>query len=489
MKPGHIDDWNGTDYFREILNEAAGHGAGPGVDLFVKASSVLLAGPKLAFMANDGVGHQPSNGTMLRESRVMLSITWRIGSPLMLQSLTLRVVASVMVMLMVVVMGCEKSAPTSPRQVDAAGPVPPAPPSRDATVLSQPSVEQPDISPKRPDIPALLGIGSPAPSLSIAQWMTGESFESFQPGQVYVVEFWATWCPPCRTSMPHLSQLQQKYGDEVKFVGVTREPEETVRKFLDQEQSPGKTWVEVIQYRLAIDSADATSVAYMNAAQQTGIPTAFIVGRDAVVEWIGHPMMMDDPLEKVVAGAWDRQAAVAQFQQQQKLKQISRELSAKVRNQEWDAALGMLEQLEQETVSSIELSQMRFSVLQMAGRKEEAAKLQAEMVDQAWDSAAALNEIAWSIASSEEQGDLELAFKAAQRASELQNHQDAAVLDTLARVYYEKGQLDEAIEWQKKAVEHNQGNPSIEAILKKYESEKANQSGGSNPPDGGAKQQ
>jgi len=199
-------------------------------------------------------------------------------------------------------------------------------------------------------------------------------------------------------------------------------------------------------------------------------------------------MTMDDPLEKVAAGTWDRKAAIALFQQQQKLEQISGELSTKVRNQEWDAALGLLDQVEQETGSSVEVSQIRLAVLQKAGRTEEVAKVQAVLIDQAWDSAMTLNEIAWKMATSQPVGDFDLAFKAAQRASELTNHQDATILDTLARVYYEKGQLDEAIEWQKKAVERNQGNPEIDAALKKYETEKANQSGGANRPEGNAKQ-
>lgn len=386
-----------------------------------------------------------------------------------------RVPTCVLAIMVVAISGCRDSSTTSPPAGDSVIAVDATQPSLDETVSVEPPIGETDDS-------VSLGIGSPAPPLSVAQWINGESIDGFSPGQVYVVEFWATWCPPCRTSMPHLSQLQQQYGDEVKFVGVTREPEDTVKSFLEKEQSPAKTWAEVVQYRLAIDSGDATSKAYMKAAEQSGIPTAFIVGRDAVVEWIGHPMSMDDPLAKVVAGDWDRQAAIAQFQQRRKLKRLSRELSAKLRAEEWDDALSMLDQLEEESGKSHELNRMRLSALQKAGRGEEASKLQVEMVEQAWGSPTALNEIAWGIATSKGQGDLDLAFKAAQRASELKNHQDAAILDTLGRVYYEKGQLDKAIEWQKKAVEQNQGNRSIDVTLKRYEAEKALQSGDSSAP-------
>ncbi len=54
-----------------------------------------------------------------------------------------------------------------------------------------------------------LAVGDPAPPISIAEWATGEPVSVLANDQVYVVEFWATWCPPCRSSMPHISQLQQ----------------------------------------------------------------------------------------------------------------------------------------------------------------------------------------------------------------------------------------------------------------------------------------
>ncbi|MCA8991849.1 MAG: redoxin family protein [Planctomycetaceae bacterium] len=153
---------------------------------------------------------------------------------------------------------------------------------------------------------ATLKVGDPAPPIAIDQWATGEPIESLQQGKIYVVEFWATWCPPCRAGMPHISELQTQYGDEVTFIGVTREDRPTVDEFLASKQEGAKTWRDVVKYRLAIDQSDETSMAYMRAARQSGIPCAFLVGREGKVEWIGHPARIEFPLQQVVAGKWDR---------------------------------------------------------------------------------------------------------------------------------------------------------------------------------------
>lgn len=320
---------------------------------------------------------------------------------------------------------------------------------------------------------ASLGIGALAPPISVSRWMTGEPLTGLESGQVHVVEFWATWCGPCLSSMPHLSQLQTQYGENVRFIGVTREEEGVVEAFLEREQSAGKTWKDVITYRLAIDQGSVTNEAYMRAANQSGIPTAFIVGRDGVVEWIGHPMTMDEPLARVVAGNWDREAAIAEGRKQERMQEIGARLNSLVRSQQWDEALGVLQEVEDEMGPSAGLSQTRLAILQRAGRTEEAAALQAKFVEQVWDDAMALNEIAWGIAIGRGDRDLELALKAAERASELRNHEDAAILDTLARVHYELGDLDKAVEWQTKAAERNSAEASIAETLEKYRSEQA----------------
>src|SRR6201988_1870124 len=67
-----------------------------------------------------------------------------------------------------------------------------------------------------------LSVGDPAPPLSVSTWLQGSEVKNFEPGKVYVVEFWATWCGPCIVMMPHLAELQERYrGQGVVVVGYT----------------------------------------------------------------------------------------------------------------------------------------------------------------------------------------------------------------------------------------------------------------------------
>ncbi len=339
------------------------------------------------------------------------------------------------------------------------------------TVPANPDAD-PEAAPSEEDS-NMLGIGSAAPPIAIASWFKGEEIEEFEPGKVYVVEFWATWCPPCRDSMPHLSELQKEYKDKVSFIGVTREGNDVVQEFMERDHESGKKWFDVVQYRIALDDNDKTSEAYMEAAGQNGIPAAFIVGKDGVVEWIGHPMGMDEPLKKIVDDSWDREEAIAAFKKKQRMQVVMMSLQRAFARGNWDEALGIIDGLIAESPEESQFLLIKMQILQEADRHEEANKLLAKVIDHEWENARLLNMVAWRMAEDEEaKHDLKLLLKAAKRASELTKDKDASVLDTVARVYFKMGNLDEAIKWQKQAVDAGDDDPRLAETLKEYRQRK-----------------
>jgi len=318
-----------------------------------------------------------------------------------------------------------------------------------------------------------LSIGDPAPPLRIDHWVTGEPIDQIHADRIYVIDFWASWCGPCLVSMPHFSELQQEYGDQVAFVGVTREDIFKVKKFLNQVALSGEPWSDVIQYRLASAVSGATHRAYMGAANIKSLPITFVISGDGVVEWIGHPIAIDTPLKQIVAGTFDRQLAAAEFQQRHRLNELTN-LFLQSGGQNPEELLAALDRAEAEFGRTATIVQYRTLVSARLGRDEELAALRSELVKLVWDNPAVLNETAWAIANSTESRQLKLAQVAAQRASQLRDHKDPAILDTLARVHYELGNLDQAIHWQRIAVQRGHGIPSLQKNLEKYLSAQQN---------------
>jgi thiol-disulfide isomerase/thioredoxin len=120
-----------------------------------------------------------------------------------------------------------------------------------------------------------LQIGDPAPPISITDWIKGKPIDVLKDGRgkIIVLEFWATWCPPCIQLIPATTQLHQKYKDKgVIVVGLTDmgrgQSLKTVQDFVRRQ---GKQ----MDYPVAFDRTQRTTLTY----QAFGLPHAVVIGK------------------------------------------------------------------------------------------------------------------------------------------------------------------------------------------------------------------
>lgn len=99
-----------------------------------------------------------------------------------------------------------------------------------------------------------------APALEVGQWMnTGEGGKALKladlKGKVVLIDFWGTWCGPCRAAIPHLKELHTKYKDKgLVVIGIhTRNGADKAAAYVKDEQIP---------YPIAVDEKGKTVETY-----------------------------------------------------------------------------------------------------------------------------------------------------------------------------------------------------------------------------------
>jgi thiol-disulfide isomerase/thioredoxin len=346
----------------------------------------------------------------------------------------------------------------------------PAAPTMPAQDAAKPAAKA-DAKPER------LMPGMAAPKLEVKEFIKGSAIDGFKAGQVYVVEFWATWCGPCVRAFPHLSELQKEYGGKITIVGVNiwERPYDdgTLAKVKEMVEKQG----DKMAYTVAYDGPAATTdKAWMAAAGRNSIPSAFIVDQKGIVAWMGHPMHMDPVLAKVVAGQWNpdeakkiAEAEAKEAEGQRELQKASRDLlKARVAAREsgdwsgWSKTIDGLIESTKGTPSQLQFRMMKFTTLiGEANMPEPGYELGTQLIADGQGDAQLLNEIAWYAVQNDSvmKRNLDFCLKAASAANEAAKGEDGAILDTLARVHWERGENAKAIELQEKAVSLSKDTP------------------------------
>ena len=123
----------------------------------------------------------------------------------------------------------------------------------------------------------------------IAQWR----------GKTLVINFWATWCPPCREEMPSFSRLQTKYAaNNVQFVGIALDTADNVSRFTQQ---------QAVGYPLLIGGAPGSELAQRLGNANLALPYTVVVGGTGDVRLARIGRVGAGELDDLLADASSRQ--------------------------------------------------------------------------------------------------------------------------------------------------------------------------------------
>lgn len=188
-----------------------------------------------------------------------------------------------------------------------------------------------------------LNIGDPAPALVPAKWLKGTALKSFEPGKIYVVEFWATWCGPCKENIPHLTELAKKFQGKASINGISiwENQDPTVTTYIKKVEEFVKGQGDKMNYNVAVDTPDSKiGNGWMKAAGESGIPTTFIIGRDGKIAWIGHPANLEPVLTEVVNDRFN--VAVAKATRDTKAEPF-RSIREAAEGKDWNRVLSLIQ--------------------------------------------------------------------------------------------------------------------------------------------------
>lgn len=113
-----------------------------------------------------------------------------------------------------------------------------------------------------------------APEIIVEKWLTKKPDLT---GKFVLIDFWATWCGPCRKAIPEMNKFHKEFKDDLIVIGISDETKQKVKRMKNPK----------IEYYSAIDTKERLERAY----EVKGIPHCVIINPDGIVVWEGWPQL------------------------------------------------------------------------------------------------------------------------------------------------------------------------------------------------------
>lgn len=311
-----------------------------------------------------------------------------------------------------------------------------------------------------------LKVGSPAPPIVAAKWIKGTPVTKFEPGKIYVVEFWATWCGPCRASMPHLSEIARTYRDKATVVSFDVNEliaaKDKNADYIAKVERFVKRLGDGMDYIVAADVRENTMWnTWLVASGQYGIPASFIIDRNGAIAWKGHPSGIEAPLKMIINGTYDeaaKQKLSAQSKEnRQKINALNTALADAEKAGDYTRAVQITEEII--AVSPLSTSAMvkkKYDILARTDAK--AAHIFGETILEKYAAdPLTVQAVAMYIADSKEENgrkpDYALAVQMMQQAASRCDSEDPFTTSNLAKAYYKNGDRANAVKTQQKVLD------------------------------------
>lgn len=135
-------------------------------------------------------------------------------------------------------------------------------------------------------------VGKPAPEFHLND-LEGAKHDSHEwDGKVVILNFWATWCPPCRSETPMFVEMQEQYGATgLQFVGVAIDSADKVQDFMD---------TYGINYPMLIGDNDAIETAKQYGDRYGALPYTVVIDRHGMIQSIQRGEMTREMVESAI---------------------------------------------------------------------------------------------------------------------------------------------------------------------------------------------